>query len=66
MEKDYWQIEVKDNGIGISEDFREKIFLLFKRLHTTKEYKGTGIGLALCKNMQKDSRTARWRDLGRE
>ncbi len=49
--EDCWQIEVKDNGIGISEDFREKIFLLFKRLHSSEEYKGTGIGLALCKKI---------------
>lgn len=49
--EDCWQIEVKDNGIGISEKFREKIFLLFKRLHSSNEYKGTGIGLALCKKI---------------
>ena len=49
--KDYWQFEVKDNGIGISKEFNDKIFKLFQRLHTSSEYKGTGIGLTLCKKI---------------
>ena len=47
----YWNFEIEDNGIGIDEDFKEHIFLLFKRLHTQAEYEGTGIGLALCKKL---------------
>ena len=43
--------EVKDNGIGISRDEKQDIFGLFKRLHTTKEYEGSGVGLALCKRI---------------
>lgn len=42
---------VIDNGIGIEPEFQERIFGLFKRLHTGSEYSGTGIGLALCQRI---------------
>jgi signal transduction histidine kinase len=42
---------VQDNGIGIAPEYLNRLFLLFQRLHTRKEYPGTGIGLAICKRI---------------
>ena len=47
----YHTITIKDNGIGFDQDYAEKIFILFNRLHNKNEYSGTGIGLSICKKI---------------
>ncbi len=45
------QFTVEDNGIGISPEYQDRIFVIFQRLHTRDQYPGTGIGLSVCKRI---------------
>jgi len=49
--KKYCRIFIEDNGIGFDQKYAEQVFDMFVRLHGNKEYEGTGIGLALCKQI---------------
>ena len=59
-EGDGWHFEVCDNGIGVPDDQREAIFQPFHRGGVSKEYEGTGVGLALCNKIVQQHGGALW------
>lgn len=50
------RVIIKDNGIGFKQEYAEKIFNLFQRLHNKDTYSGNGIGLSLCKKIMENHR----------
>jgi len=48
---DFWQLSIRDNGIGLDGSQADRIFEIFQRLHRSEQYSGTGIGLAICKRI---------------
>jgi PAS domain S-box-containing protein len=48
---EFWEIQISDNGIGIADKHKKRVFAIFQRLHLNSEYEGTGIGLAHCQRI---------------
>jgi light-regulated signal transduction histidine kinase (bacteriophytochrome) len=46
-----FEILISDNGIGIEKTYIKNLFLAFKRFHNKNEYKGTGLGMSICKSV---------------
>ncbi|TAE30794.1 MAG: PAS domain-containing sensor histidine kinase [Cytophagales bacterium] len=51
IDRSYWQLTIQDNGIGFDEQYAERIFQVFQRLHGKAQFAGTGVGLAICRKV---------------
>lgn len=51
LQNDYHKISITDNGIGFDNEYAEKIFSIFQRLHSKEAFQGTGIGLTICRKI---------------
>ncbi|MFZ1926804.1 MAG: ATP-binding protein [Solirubrobacteraceae bacterium] len=58
-----WRISCTDNGIGVEQEYADRIFVIFQRLHTKEAYPGTGIGLAMCRKIVEYHGGRMWLDL---
>ncbi|MEO7488526.1 MAG: ATP-binding protein [Ferruginibacter sp.] len=57
---EFWQFAISDNGIGIGEEYFDKIFIIFQRLHKIEKFSGTGIGLSITKKIIESMGGSMW------